>query len=98
MRIIFLRSNPVDPDPRVEKEVNSLVKAGYKAEILAWDRSSKYSTKESYSKLEAAMWRYIKSVFQLLVAVEFWQIIGGDYFFWNRGLPPIALVVQLKYY
>ncbi|MGM0877160.1 MAG: glycosyltransferase family 4 protein [Bacillota bacterium] len=53
MRIIFVRSNPVDPDSRVEKEVNSLVKAGYKVEILAWDRSSKYSIKESYVKLES---------------------------------------------
>jgi glycosyltransferase involved in cell wall biosynthesis len=53
MRIIFLRSNPVDPDSRVEKEVNSLVKAGYKVEILAWDRSSKYSMRESYVKLDS---------------------------------------------
>ncbi|MFJ7974812.1 glycosyltransferase family 4 protein [Peribacillus sp. NPDC096379] len=53
MRIIFVRSNPVDPDSRVEKEVNSLVEAGYKVEILAWDRSSKYRIKESYVKLES---------------------------------------------
>ncbi|CAH0346462.1 glycosyltransferase family 4 protein [Bacillus sp. CECT 9360] len=53
MRIIFVRSNPVNPDSRVEKEVNSLVKAGYTVEILAWDRSSKYRINESYVKLES---------------------------------------------
>lgn len=53
MKIIFIRSNPVNPDSRVEKEVNSLIKAGYEVEILAWDRSDKYKTKESYLSLEA---------------------------------------------
>ncbi|MCM3756320.1 glycosyltransferase family 4 protein [Sporosarcina aquimarina] len=53
MRVIFLRSNPVDPDSRVEKEVNSLVKAGYEVEILAWDRSSRYTQEETFLKLES---------------------------------------------
>ncbi|MBG9444257.1 glycosyltransferase family 4 protein [Cytobacillus firmus] len=53
MRVIFLRSNPVDPDSRVEKEVNSLVKAGYEVEIIAWDRSEKYKNKGSYINLES---------------------------------------------
>jgi glycosyltransferase involved in cell wall biosynthesis len=39
MRVLYLRSNPVDPDPRVEKEVNSLIKFGHQVTILAWDRS-----------------------------------------------------------
>lgn len=47
MNIILLRSNPVDPDSRVEKEANSLIGAGYKVEILAWDRSAKYKIRES---------------------------------------------------
>lgn len=49
--IILLRSNPVDPDSRVEKEANSLIGAGYSVEILAWDRSSKYKIKESFLNL-----------------------------------------------
>ncbi|MGL4740732.1 MAG: glycosyltransferase family 4 protein [Sarcina sp.] len=36
--VIFIRSNPVMPDPRVEKEVISLVNKGYKVNILAWNR------------------------------------------------------------
>ncbi|OFL66860.1 hypothetical protein HMPREF2758_06875 [Facklamia sp. HMSC062C11] len=40
MRVVLLRSNPVNPDSRVEKEVNSLVGAGYQVQILAWDREN----------------------------------------------------------
>lgn len=46
--VVLLRSNPVHPDSRVEKEVNSLNKAGYDITVVAWDRSSKYKTNESY--------------------------------------------------
>jgi len=47
LNIIYLRSNPVDPDSRVEKEVNALLKAGHSIKILAWDRSSKYRLKKA---------------------------------------------------
>lgn len=40
MRILFLRSNPVNPDSRVEKEVCALKKAGHDVSIFAWDRST----------------------------------------------------------
>lgn len=39
-RVLFLRSNPVDPDPRVEKEALSLARAGYEVRVLAWDRTA----------------------------------------------------------
>ena len=38
MKILFLRSNPVDPDSRVEKEVEALADVGHTVEIFAWDR------------------------------------------------------------
>lgn len=38
MKVVFLRSNPVMPDPRVEKEANSLLADGYQIKILAWNR------------------------------------------------------------
>jgi len=53
MKVVFLRSNPVDPDSRVEKQVNSLIKAGYQVEILAWDRNDKYDRKESVIELDS---------------------------------------------
>lgn len=49
--VVLLRSNPVDPDSRVEKEANSLLKAGYNVTILAWDRESKYRINETLLKL-----------------------------------------------
>ena len=41
-KILFLRSNPVAPDPRVEKEVDALVSAGYSVSILCWDRTAQF--------------------------------------------------------
>ena len=38
--ICIIRSNPVCPDSRVEKEAWTLKKSGYDVHILAWDRSS----------------------------------------------------------
>ena len=38
-KIIFVRSNPVNPDSRVEKESLALKNAGYDISILCWDRS-----------------------------------------------------------
>ena len=38
-RIVICRSNPVAPDPRVEKTARALTKAGFAVTILAWDRT-----------------------------------------------------------
>jgi glycosyltransferase involved in cell wall biosynthesis len=40
MRIVILRSTPVNPDSRVEKEANSLVKGGHSVIILGWERET----------------------------------------------------------
>ncbi|MCG8540743.1 MAG: glycosyltransferase family 4 protein [Clostridia bacterium] len=60
MNVVFLRSNPVDPDSRVEKQANSLVKAGFNVEIVAWDRSSKYHIKEAYISLGSGVVRVFR--------------------------------------
>lgn len=41
--IIILRSNPVNPDSRVEKEAAALSDAGYNVHIVCWDRESNHS-------------------------------------------------------
>lgn len=51
-RILILRSNPVAPDPRVEKEARSLQKAGYRVDILGWDRSGNLPTSEETGGLQ----------------------------------------------
>lgn len=40
--IVFIRSNPVNPDSRVEKEVVSLHENNFAIIILAWDRDNNY--------------------------------------------------------
>lgn len=39
-KVCIIRSNPVSPDSRVEKEAWTLKKAGYDVHILAWDRDT----------------------------------------------------------
>ena len=39
-KVCILRSNPVKPDSRVEKEAWALAKAGYDVHILGWERDS----------------------------------------------------------
>lgn len=39
-KVCIIRSNPVRPDSRVEKEAWTLLKAGYDVRILSWDRDS----------------------------------------------------------
>lgn len=39
-KICILRSNPVNPDSRVEKEAEALLEAGYEVHVLCWDRES----------------------------------------------------------
>lgn len=47
----MLRSNPVSPDPRVEKEAHALGKYGFGVRILCWDRGADYRKKDSKIKL-----------------------------------------------
>lgn len=47
-KVLFIRSNSINPDPRVEKEVITLLDNGYDVEILGWDRSRKNNS--SYNK------------------------------------------------
>lgn len=50
-RVCMIRSNPVSPDSRVEKEAWTLVKAGYPVHILAWDRDDDHEEKQDYIKV-----------------------------------------------
>lgn len=50
-RVILLRSNPVDPDPPVEKAALALLRAGYQVRIIGWDRDSDYRIKRNFVQL-----------------------------------------------
>ena len=62
MKVLLLRSNPISPDPRVEKIARSLVKNGYQVSALGWDRTGKLSKRES---------REIFSIFRLQIKAKF---------------------------
>ena len=40
-RVVLLRSNPVQPDPPVEKMADALLEMGMQVTILGWDRTQK---------------------------------------------------------
>ena len=46
VRVLFCRSNPIDPDPRVEKEARALIQAGYSVQVIAWDRTAELPSRE----------------------------------------------------
>ena len=80
-RVILLRSNPVNPDPPVEKVALSLMNAGYRVTILGWDRDADYNLRKSslqISEYTVDVLRFgIKAVFSggikknLLPLIEF---------------------------
>ena len=45
-RIVICRSNPIEPDPRVEKVACTLAEAGYAVTLLGWDRTAQLATSE----------------------------------------------------
>ncbi len=45
-RVVICRSNPVAPDPRVEKTASALSAEGYDVQILCWDRTGDLSSIE----------------------------------------------------
>lgn len=46
MNVLIIRSNPVNPDSRVEKEIRALIENGYNVTLLAWDRSEDYNIRK----------------------------------------------------
>lgn len=51
MRVVLIRSNPIRPDSRVEKEVYSLKKAHHDVKVLCWDRDSNHKPQCDFLQL-----------------------------------------------
>ena len=45
-RFVICRSNPIAPDPRVEKEARTLNQAGHDVTLIGWDRTGKLPQKD----------------------------------------------------
>lgn len=50
-KIVIVRSNPIEPDSRVEKEANSLCKLGYDVTLFGWDRENNYIIRKNKKAL-----------------------------------------------
>lgn len=57
-KVCILRSNPVNPDSRVEKEAEALCAAGYLVEIFCWDRESNHKVKKEFVHNKIPVYRY----------------------------------------
>lgn len=55
MNVVLLRSNPVMPDPPVEKMASALVKLGHHVVILAWDRDDSYHERNAKKTLSSGL-------------------------------------------
>lgn len=51
-RVVLIRSNPVSPDPPVEKAADTLVSNGYEVSVIGWDRGSDVVEKNETLTLE----------------------------------------------
>lgn len=76
-RILICRSNPIAPDPRVEKEARTLIKAGYHVGVIGWDRSGDLPSLQSQHgytifrrRIRAGYARGLMNLFPLFA----WQI------------------------
>lgn len=52
VRVLFIRANPVAPDPRVEKEARALLRAGYRVFVLGWDQTGLQPVQENIGGLQ----------------------------------------------
>lgn len=82
-KVVFIRSNPVAPDPRVEKEAKTLGKNGFSVKVLAWDRSGGYDHIENkgYYKIERVKIRASFGKPTLIFKLFIWSLYELFYLF-----------------
>ena len=59
-RVVLIRSNPVSPDPPVEKAADTLVANGYEVTVVGWDRGSTIAERDEDLPLEHGVVRIIR--------------------------------------
>ena len=50
--VVMLLSNAFRPDPRVEREADGLVQAGFRVTLICWDRAAELSSSELHDGIE----------------------------------------------
>ena len=75
--ILICRSNPIAPDPRVEKIARCLVKAGSSVDVIAWDRSGELAVSDRIGAIRIRRLpiraKYARGVMNLLPLLR-WQL------------------------
>ncbi|PRR70679.1 glycosyltransferase family 4 protein [Neomoorella humiferrea] len=86
-RVLICRSNPVAPDPRVEKIAQALCQAGYEVLVLAWDRTGQLPREEWQQGYHIVRFSHpasyglgLKNIFHILR----WQTFLLRFFIRNR--------------
>jgi glycosyltransferase involved in cell wall biosynthesis len=86
-RVLIVRSNPIAPDPRVEKEAHALVTAGYTVQVLGWDRSASqplFEEKDGYLIHRIPIQSYYGMGIRNLPKLALWQIRLSSWLFTHR--------------
>jgi glycosyltransferase involved in cell wall biosynthesis len=76
--VLMLLTNAFDPDPRVHREACTLVGAGYRVTIIAWDRDNQAPARETVDGIEVER-AYVRSTHgrglsQAYFLARFWAI------------------------
>jgi glycosyltransferase involved in cell wall biosynthesis len=79
MNILMILSNPFVQDSRVYNEALSLIKAGHKITILAWDKKREYPHTESKDDIEII--RSYNSLFMKILPYDIFKM----HFWWYKG-------------
>lgn len=79
LQILITRSNPIAPDPRVEKIGRALIGVGYSVQALGWDRSGNFPTQENRDGVP---------VYRLPIRAEYGKGVGNlpQLLRWQWGL------------
>lgn len=59
-RVVLIRSNPVSPDPPVEKVADALIANGYDVSVIGWDRGSNITERNEYLTLERGIVKIVR--------------------------------------
>ena len=59
-RVILLRSNPVAPDPPVEKAADALLSFGYEVTVVGWNRDEEFTEQTDVLNLERGVAKVVR--------------------------------------
>ncbi len=78
-RVLITRSNPVHPDPRVEKIARALAQGGYQVDVLGWDRTATLPPLEMTD---------LNSIYRLRIKADYGSGLGNlpQLLMWQVGL------------